>query len=57
MRTRDYQNLTDIIRILPVKQRSSVALHFAEELKKQRTNFKTEIFLQAAGYKAQEDEE
>lgn len=57
MRTRDYQNLADIIRKLPVKQRSSVALHFAEELKKQRTNFKTKIFLQAAGYKAQEDEE
>ena len=56
MRTRDYQNLADIIRKLPVKQRSSVALHFAEELKKQRTNFKTEIFLQAAGFKPEDEE-
>ena len=56
MRTRDYQDLADIIRKLPKKQRNSVAQHFATELKKARTNFKDEIFLQAAGFKPEDDE-
>ena len=56
MKKRDYEDIADIIRKLPVKQRNSVAQHFATELKKARAVFKTEIFLKAAGAKPEESE-
>ena len=56
MKKRDYEDIADIIRKLPVKQRNSVAQHFATELKKARAVFKTEIFLKAAGFKPKDGE-